>query len=63
MGCFRCLGAPDLEHARDCPHRTAPPPVSVTEFAWPTGDDGEPVSIERAIELAQTLDESARDDR
>jgi hypothetical protein len=54
LGCFRCAGAPDLEHARDCPHRTAPVPP-VVELQWPTGDDGKPVSLERAIELLAAL--------
>jgi hypothetical protein len=57
LGCFRCAGAPDIEHARGCPLRTAP--ISrVTELRWPAGDDGRPVSLERAIELAAALDEA-----
>jgi hypothetical protein len=58
--CFRCSGAPDLEHARGCAHRTAPSPTLVAELPWPTGDDGQPVSLGRALELAQALDETER---
>lgn len=57
--CFRCAGAPDLEHARDCPHRTAPPPPVVPSLPWPRGYDGKLVSLERAIKLTGALDETA----
>jgi hypothetical protein len=62
LGCFRCAGAPDLEHARGCPLRTAPVPP-VVELTWPTGDDGQPVSLERAVELAAALDEATNPPR
>jgi hypothetical protein len=55
MNCLRCAGHTELDHAPSCPHRASPVPP-VVELSWPTGDDGNPVSLERAIGLAKALD-------
>jgi hypothetical protein len=60
LSCFRCAGYTELDHARTCPHRESPSPVVVAELPWPTGDDGQPVSLGRALQLAQALDETER---
>jgi hypothetical protein len=59
LSCFRCAGYADLDHARDCPHRTTPV-HEVVELSWPTVDDGRPASLERAIELVGALDDAVR---
>jgi hypothetical protein len=59
LTCWRCSGHTELDHARDCPDRTAPVP-SVVELSWPNDEDGRPVSFERAVELAAALDEDVR---
>lgn len=57
MQCWRCAGYTELDHAPRCPHRaTAVPPV--VRLSWPTGDDGQPVSLERALELAAALNDA-----
>jgi hypothetical protein len=59
MQCWRCSGYTELDHAPSCPHRASPSPGVVSELSWPTGDDGQPVSLERAIERAEALDRAA----
>src|SRR5688572_18688853 len=58
LACFRCAGYTELEHTRDCAHRTAPVPP-VVELSWPTAD-GRPVSLERAIDLVAALDDAVK---
>jgi hypothetical protein len=62
MKCFRCAGDAKLDHAPSCPHRETPV-GPVVELQWPIGDDGKPVSLERAIGLAKALDGGTRSGR
>lgn len=57
--CFRCAGYTQLDHARECPHRETPS-GPVVSLKWPTGDDGKPVSLERAVDLVRALDDTER---
>jgi hypothetical protein len=45
---------------RDRPEEPARARALVAEHRWPTGDDGQPVSLERALELLLALDAAER---
>jgi hypothetical protein len=46
----------DVGESSDLPDEPARARALVAEHRWPTGDDGQPVSLERALELLHALD-------
>jgi hypothetical protein len=53
-------GESAVDHSRNRPEEPARARALVAEHPWPTGDDGQPVSLERALELLRALDAAER---